>query len=340
MATNEQVEKLKSIYEEFKNIDRRKLLRPYLGEKSLKTEFSPKLEEIIGNLEYAINVADELHVNHINNIVNILNKIIQRIKTHSDIEDPDYIRERNNFLNDIENEHENLKLRWDPVIVVKLQKSGLLEDEGIRKEYQKTVNDMQKKSDEIIENMEQKTKEILENAQDFANTIEEKARHTATGISVKSAQDQFREAQKAHLIQLIVWSVLSFLSILGFGYFAYLLAYKSTPPQESWNLIYFTTIRITILTAIGAVATFCLKILRAQLHMYNHNLHRQRVTNSIEAFVESAVTPEQRDFILARLVDAVVNFGSSGLIQKEDDAIYSSKMIIDNITKSIGSSNK
>ena len=32
------------------------------------------------------------------------------------------------------------------------------------------------------------------------------------------------------------------------------------------------------------------------------------------AFVESAVTPEQRDLILGHLVDAVATFGDSGLL--------------------------
>lgn len=72
------------------------------------------------------------------------------------------------------------------------------------------------------------------------------------------------------------------------------------------------------------------------MHMYQQNLHRQRVTNSMAAFVESAVTPEQRDLILAHLVDAVAAFGCSGLLAKEDDAVYVPKMTIDSITRNIG----
>jgi len=53
----------------------------------------------------------------------------------------------------------------------------------------------------------------------------------------------------------------------------------------------------------------------------------------MSAFVESAVTPEQRDLILAQLVDAVATFGTSGLLQKEDDSIHSPKMTIDTITR-------
>jgi len=69
--------------------------------------------------------------------------------------------------------------------------------------------------------------------------------------------------------------------------------------------------------------------------MSHHNRHRQRVANSMEAFVQAAITPEQRDLILAQLVTSVVDFGTSGLLSKEDDAIYAPKMTIDSITRTI-----
>ena len=55
------------------------------------------------------------------------------------------------------------------------------------------------------------------------------------------------------------------------------------------------------------------------------------------AFVESAATPEQRDLILSQLVESVVQFGNSGLLQKEDDHLYRPKMTIDSITRTLTS---
>jgi len=51
------------------------------------------------------------------------------------------------------------------------------------------------------------------------------------------------------------------------------------------------------------------------------------------AFVESAITLEQRDLILTHLVDAVATFGDSGLLHKEDDSIHASKMTIYTISR-------
>ena len=69
--------------------------------------------------------------------------------------------------------------------------------------------------------------------------------------------------------------------------------------------------------------------------MFNHNKHRQRVANSIESFVESAITPEQRDSILSKLVDSISDFGSTGLLSTEENNSSSQKMIIDNVTRSV-----
>ncbi len=106
------------------------------------------------------------------------------------------------------------------------------------------------------------------------------------------------------------------------------------------GIIYFTALRITILAAIGGVAAFCLKILRANMHMRAHNLHRQRLANSMAAFVESASTNEQRDLILAHLVDAIASFGSSGLLAKPDDSVSPSKMTIDTINRTLSGTSR
>jgi hypothetical protein len=193
-------------------------------------------------------------------------------------------------------------------------------------------------STKIIEDLEKKSNTIINHAQQIAESIEQKARQTARGISVEEAQKQFQLATKPIIKQIWVWASLSTLfSVLFIGIIISFI-FESMPEVEKWGIIYYTAIRITFLSAIGAIAGFCLKLLRAHLHMYNHNLHRQRIANSIEAFVESAELKENRDLILLHLVDAIAQFGDSGLVQKEDDSIHSTKMIFDNISKYSGGS--
>ena len=44
-----------------------------------------------------------------------------------------------------------------------------------------------------------------------------------------------------------------------------------------------------------------------------------RVANSVESFVNSALEPQQRDLLLAKLAEAVIDFGDSGIIKNERD---------------------
>lgn len=245
----------------------------------------------------------------------------------------EYVSQKEGFINAVNSQIQNLQQYWSNFVTAAIETRGFLKDEGTRKEYQKTIESIKEESTSALKLVQEEANKTIEEARQLAKQIEERARKTAAHISVEAAQEQFRLAQQELKTQIIIWSVLSALSVIAFILTAIYLSGIQFPEQWTWHIIYHTAIRITILTAIGAIATFCLRILRAYLHMRQHNLHRQRIANSMAAFVESAVTPEQRDLILTHLVDAVVAFGSSGLLSKEDDSINSSKMTIDNITR-------
>jgi hypothetical protein len=53
------------------------------------------------------------------------------------------------------------------------------------------------------------------------------------------------------------------------------------------------------------------------------NRHRVRVANSVESFVNSALEPQQRDLILAKLAETIIDFGDSGGITHDHDEMGS-----------------
>lgn len=334
MATQPQIDNLKKLSDELKSIKGEQLLRPQLGEESLKSEFGPKLEIISQKLGFALEFAPEVHDTYLNPIYGTFNNIVSALKTQSKRNNAEYVSQRKNFLNTITTHIEELKIHWAQLISVAVEKRGFLQDEGIRKEYQRTVDAMKKESNTIIQQLKEESTKALEGARKLAQEIEAKARRTATKISVEEAQKQFKEAQQDCNTRVWIWALLSIGSIGTFIGIAFYLASVKLPPEWQWHeVVYYTAIRIVILSAVGAVAGFCLGILRAYLHMKQHNLHRQRVANSMASFIESAVTQEQRDLILSQLVDAIVNFGSSGLLSKKSDTIYTPKMSIDTISR-------
>lgn len=343
MAKKETQEKLKAAFKEFGTLDRDKIYRPNLGDESLERELRPKLEKLQKRVASAFRYAEDVPDTPVNSMADILVKINRVLAQHIQMSNPDYINDSANLLNNINHLLEDIKSPWQTFVLAALEASGIVEDGTLDEKAKALVRVMRETAEEAMEQAKQESSRILEEAQSEAaeivqkaEAVEHKARRTATGISIEDAQEQFRKAKKHHIRQVILWAILSVASIWGFIWTAfYFLEASDLPNEWKWQILYYTALRVVILTAIAAVSTFCLRILRAHMHMHQHDLHRERITNSMEAFVEAAETPEQRDRIRAHLVDAVCTFGRSGILEKEDDSIYAPKMTIDNVTRSL-----
>lgn len=182
--------------------------------------------------------------------------------------------------------------------------------------------------------------QAIEDAKKEAQSILNLARATAQGISLEDVQTQFKNAGNDCLSSIKLWASLSVSFIVVFivaliGFLTWWEPYIRTTTQGNSNsalIVYHTVIRVTMLTALAAVTTFCMKVLRAQLHLREQNLHRQRVANSIAAFL-GAASAEQRDVILGRMVDAITAFGSSGLLSDNDDSMSPAKVILESVPR-------
>ena len=275
------------------------------------------------------------------NVADILFSVGQQTDEISNLDDSTYVGQWQNHISNINAKLEELKFYWPHFIAAAVEQKGLLDDEGIKNQHQRALEEFSQEATKTLENLKEESEKILEQADKTAEEIKDKARLTAAGISVEAAQKQFSKAQKEFNGRTIRWGVFSAISIATFIWVAFHFANNSRPDEKMGaGIIYFTALRITILAAIGGVAAFCLKILRANMHMRAHNLHRQRLANSMAAFVESASTNEQRDLILAHLVDAIASFGSSGLLAKPDDSVSPSKMTIDTINRTFSGTSR
>ncbi len=319
-----------------KSIDKDRLLRPTLGEESLQQSgFTETFETICKKALFALQYGKDVDDGAVNNLNSVLNTIRSLLEQQVKRANTEYVAQRQNFLTEIPAQLEALRSYWPPFVTAAVEARGFLQDEGIRQEYEHTVSEMKSQAQEALTQVRVESEKTLSEAKKLAKEIEDRARKTAAHISVDVAQEQFREAQKVLKGDVTLWAWMSGGSTAAFIAVAIYLAKIHLPEGMKWEVIYFAAIRITILTAVGAMATFCLRILRAHMHMSQQNLHRQRIANSMPAFVESAITPEQRDLILAQLVTSVADFGSSGLLSKEDDSVYSPKMTIEAITRTL-----
>jgi len=336
MASQQLLDQMKQVLERLKSIDKERLLRPSLGEESLEQAgFSTTLNNIIGKANFALEYGKAVDDSNFNTVMNIFSNLHATLDAQAKRVNTEYVSQRANVTNQVTAALQQVQPYWTHFVSAAIEARGFLEDEGIRKEYQKTVTDMKAQAEEALKHVREESEKVLAQATKLAKDIEERARRTAAHISVEEAQKQFKEAQTDLDKQVKLWWLLSGISLAAFLLVAFALSRIVLPDKWQWHVVYYTAIRVTILTAVGAIATFCLRILRAQMHMSQHNRHRQRVANSMQAFVEAAITPEQRDMILAQLVTSVVDFGTSGLLSKEDDAVYAPKMTIDSITRTI-----
>ena len=334
MASKEFIERLQHFLITV-HIDKDKLFRTSLGALSLEKDFGPTLEQIGKKLDLVRQYGREVHDDQIHNILSILGSIRDAIEQQAYCSDEDYAARRQRFLDEVNADLEDLKRFWAPVVAAAVEARGFLDDEGVHRDHERTIESIKKESETALQQVKEESNKTIEEARTLAKQIEDRARLTAAGISVEEAQKQFREAQAALDKRVKVWAVLGGVCVAGFFFVALYFVTLDLPDEWQWQVFYHSAIKVSILTAIATTAAFCLRILRAHLHMSEKNRHRQRVANSMGAFVESAVTPEQRDLILSQLVESIVQFGHSGLVQREDDYAYRPKMTIDSITRTL-----
>ena len=339
MSQTHTIKQLQQTVKNLESIDRQQLFRPNLGEESLKGVLKPKFEEVLKDAQFALMYSYAVADVQVQNMVGILDQLYQVFDRQANLQSADYITEKENVRNQINDLQEKI-LDYQPgFVTAAIKRKGLLEDEGIQNQYNKTIESLQKKANETLESTEKRAQEILKEAKSVADEIEQRAKHTAAHISVEEAQRQFREAQIHHEKQVKLWCWISVASGICFvGCVVFLWLTSESDVQGGWLTFYYSTLRIALLGAFGAFTTFCLRTLRAHMHMRERNLHRQRIANSIPSFVDSVVNHDQRDMILAQLVDAVAAFGSSGLLGSRDDFGSPPKLAVDSVLRNITSS--
>ena len=257
MATNDEVKSLWDLSDAIMNVDKDKLLRPEVGELSLQSAFAPTLEKIHRKFEFAKKYAAELHNNQLAPIRDIFTYISEQMREQANRNHQDYVATREQFLTEIKNQLEELKHHWPPVVTVAVETHGFLEDEGVHREYGRTIESIKQAAENALNQVKEEAQKTIEEARVLAESIEKRARSTAAGISVEEVQKQFRAAQKGLEKRVYLWAVLGFLSVVVFIGAAIYFS-RVGPSQEGWSILYHSAIRISILTAIGTTAAFCL----------------------------------------------------------------------------------
>ena len=311
------------------DVDKDKLIRPSLGDLSLSGDFKEMFNEILKMATFSLRYAKKVNNSNVSQFSSLLKSTVTLLHQQANRGHDEFASQRNNFIQGVKSNYEQLLMYYPQFITAAVDAIGLLDIEKVQAQFEDNFRKLEETKKAIEDFSEKKQQE--------AKKIEERARQTAAKVSVDAAQEQFKEAAKSHSRKILFWGGLSALSIAGFFWVAFKFFIYKPPAEWTWQVVYYSTIKVTILMAIGTVSVFCSRTLRAYIHMREHNLHRSRLANSMQSLVDSATIPEHRDLILMRLVDALASFGSSGLLHKGGgDDINIPKIALDSIIRRSG----
>lgn len=324
---------MSSLINQIKEIDRDKIIRPEYGKTSLKT-WEPIFDEMLKKFNLILAYWDKVDSRTNLQVQNSLTNIFGELNSLKNLNDSQFVSNKEQVINRIAQHYSEVKTFWPQYAIAAIEESGLLNNVDVKKDFEQLTYSLKKTTDEALKKIDIESQSIIEQAKKKADEIESSVRKTAQKISVQEAQDQFGNAAKNNTKNIWIWGgitigliILFALVVIGF------MLYAKLPEEWTWKVIYYSALRLTIIGFIGTLLAFSLKILKSHLHMKEHNLHRQRIANSMASFAESASNKEQRDLILSRLIDSVATFGNSGMIGSDDEG--NSKITIDNITRTL-----
>ena len=321
MATTKGLMNLEAPLRALAEVDWERVRRANLGDVSLSIALK-QIEKDIQSLEQLARKYSVLvHDRTVGQIVNTIQPIVNELNSHAQLDDAQYVQDSKEFLESLKTLIEKATL-WKPIVAsAAMLDSGLLEAQDFMTEIKRERVGVRREAEKQREAIRDEATKILDEAKAQAKKIEGKARDTAAGISVEAAQEQFKAASDHDAKQVRLWTALATMSIViligGACLFLFADCLKM-PEQFKWNeSLPQALLRIFVLSALAGAATFTFRMLRAHLHIAEKNRHRVRVANCIEGFLQAAGDASQRDLILAKLTDSIVNYGDSGLVQHD-----------------------
>lgn len=244
--------------------------------------------------------------------------------------------------------------------VFRAKDSALKEMEQSREFSKNQIENLTNESNEHFLNLTHKLQEEIRETAAEAVKEYEQAKENASRISVNAARDQFESAERRLKIRAYLWTAFSVFfftalivglvwlfnhppSIIGDIEDALKPGSKTTFPSVPFSLLlaasaYFTSVRLALIGVLSVGFAVSVRMMRAYIHMREHNEHKLRVTNSIEAFVAAVRTKEQKDLVLSKLVESVTEFGDSGILGKQSESTSLPSVMLEAITKNVGKS--
>lgn len=314
MSPEKEHEGFQKIQREFAGLNRRGLYRESLAT-SQRTQLEPLVNWLESRLPLLVKFGNVTLGDVAGTVYKSYEMAVRRLKIYSTVGEEEYVTDGGPIVAELRTRIKEILAEMPHFIAAAMLETDFLTQEDLGAQLSIAKQELQSAHHEYLADLRNQQDAAVHEVSIRSEELVVEAKKTALGESVKDAQLQFERARKHFKRRIRYWGILSIVSIvalLGAAVGAYFLPLKEGAdwPQATHSLV----IRITVLSTLGALATFTLRTLRAYMHMFQSNLHRRRIVNSISAFVASAYEKDSRDRILLELVATVADFGVSGLI--------------------------
>src|SRR5260370_17650708 len=188
MASQQVMNQLKAVVEQLKSIDRPRLLRSSIGEESLEqVGFDGTVDKILKKAGFALEYGTTVDDNILNAVMSTFNALREQLTAQTSRANAEYVSQKAGFITTVTNLLQQLQQYWCHFISAAIEARGFLEDEGIRKEYDKAVTERQTQAGAALKHVQEESAKTIPEATKLAEEIEQPARRPAPHISAALA---------------------------------------------------------------------------------------------------------------------------------------------------------
>lgn len=315
----------------FTQLNAERLFREQNGNLSL-IELKPSFNEISESINLTNKYMEQLGNSQLNQIGGALTNITKQAQSVVNLDDSQFVAQRDDYLRDITRDVEAFSQQMDPVNLLDLREKVRELSSGSRADLEELV---QENLEAIQESVGKEFAELQKNTKIESASILSAARESAEGVSVKVAQDQFSDAVKRFNSRVFYWSLGSSISVAVLIGTIFWLANTIPDVNDLAAISKFAITRVGLFVVVAGLSRYCFSMLRTNMHLRETNAHRARLTNSISAFTAAAQDSEQRAAVLAKLVEAVSVGYDSGFLSGKGSSGTETKMSVENVIREV-----
>ena len=172
----DQIGQLRDLFNAINAINEERLLRPQLEDGSLE-EFATSLAYIRRFATLAADHGTEIPQGDVQQLMNSLGSIKEQLETQASRPTDQYVASRHDFLSAARTAIDELKRKfWPSLVAEAVIARGLLDDGGIQRELERTIESIREESNNTIQQVKEEAKKATEEAKSLADEIESRAR--------------------------------------------------------------------------------------------------------------------------------------------------------------------